>query len=55
MNHLKPKVELLVRIIGAYKEAERSGVEDPGRIILETIRAQSKVKLFFESLSEQIK
>jgi hypothetical protein len=53
-EEIKAKAELMRRIITAYHEGGNAGVEDPAQVILQTIQAQRKVKIFWELLSEQL-
>ena len=48
MKTIEAKVVLLKKIMAAFNEAKRQGVKDPGKKIVQAIKARNKVKSFFE-------
>ena len=48
MNRIEAKVTMIKKIMAAFSEAKKQGVKDPGKKIIQAIRARHKVKLFIE-------
>ena len=48
MKRIEAKVTMIKKIMAAFSEAKKQGVKDPGKKIIQAIRARNKVKSYFE-------
>ena len=48
MKRIEAKVMMMKKIMAAFSEAKKQGVKDPGKKIIQAIRARNKVKSYCE-------
>ena len=48
MKRIEAKVTMIKKIMAAFSEAKKEGVKDPGKKILQAIKARNKLKVFLE-------